>query len=152
MNTFSRPPMPGPTLTVVIRWVARIGGLLFIVATACNDGFFIAETVVGHGPNWATLSANDIATVVLALGLPLVSIAGVVIAWLRTGIGEGIGGALIVVAALVAMIGSLIVSGAGDVSMALTSLPMALVGAGFLYCWWDTTRHAHPQQAGTSVS
>lgn len=135
-----------PTLTA-IRWVARIGGLLFVVATAVNDAIVIAEMVGGNGPNWATLSASEWATVILALGLPLVSIAGVAIAWLWKGIGEGIGGGLIVVAALAAMVSSLTGPFGGGVSMVMSSLPLALVGVGFLYCWW-VTRHARLQHAG----
>ncbi len=147
MDTFSRASTS--TLTT-IRWIARIGGLLFILATAANDAIFIAESVGGNGPHWATLSASEWVTVVLALGLPLVSIAGVALAWLWKGIGEGIGGALIVVAALAAMVSSL-VDPLGGLSMAMGSLPMALVVVGFLYCWW-VTRHAQPQQAGQSMS
>ena len=148
MNTFSRAPTS--TLTV-IRWIARIGGLLFIVATAVNDAIVIAETVGGQGPNWATLSASEWATVIMALGLPLITIAGVATAWLWKGIGEVIGGGLIVVAALAAMVSSLVGPFGGGVSMAVGSLPMALVGVGFLYCWWGT-RHAQLQQAGQRVS
>lgn len=148
MNTSSRAPTS--TLTV-IRWVARLGGLLFIIATAVNDAIVIAETVGGHGPNWATLSASEWATVVIALGLPLVTAAGVAIAWLWKGIGEGIGGALILGIALVAMVSSFTGPVGGGVSIAAGSIPMLLVGVGFLYCWWET-RRSHLQQAGYSAS
>lgn len=143
MNTVSRSQLPVMT---IIRWVARLGGLLFIAATAVNDTILIVEMVGGNGPNWATLNAGEWATIVMVFGLPLVTTAGVVIAWLRTGIGEGVGGALIVVAALLAMVSSFTGPFGGGASMAVGSLPMALVGIGFLYCWWDT-RRAHPQQA-----
>ncbi len=140
MNTVSR----AHSSLTVIRWIARIGGLLFIAATAVTDAIVIAETVGGNGPNWANLSAGQWVTVALAFGLPFVSIVGVVIAWLRPGLGEGIGGALIVAAALVAMASSFIGPLGGGVSMAAGSIPMALVGVCFLYCWWDM-RQAHPQ-------
>lgn len=142
MNTVSR----AHSSLRVIRWIARIGGLLFVVATAGIDAIVIAETVGGNGPNWANLSANQWVTVALAFGLPFVSIVGIVIAWLRPGIGEGIGGALIVAAALVAMVSSFIDPLGGGASMAAAAMPMTLVGVCFLYCWWDT-QHALPQPA-----
>lgn len=143
MSTYSSSHIP---LVTAIRWVARGGGLLFVVAMAITDAIIIAETVGGHGPNWATLSASQWAAIVLTFGLPLITLAGIVTAWLRTGVGEGIGGTVILVAAVAAMVSGLVGPDSGGLSMALSSLPMALVGVGFLYCWWDT-RHAHPQQA-----
>ncbi len=142
MSTVSR---TSPSPVTVVRWIARVGGLLFIVAAAVNGALVTAEMVGGHGPNWATFSAGDWATMVLAFGLPLVTIVGVVIAWLRQGVGEGIGGAIIVAAALLAMLTSLFGPRGANASLAFGSLPMALVGVGFLYCWWNT-RHTHPQQ------
>lgn len=130
----------------VVRWLARLGGLLFIGATLIIDAIVIAETMGGNGPPWATLSAGQWATMVITFGLPLVSVVGVVIAWLRKGFGEGIGGALIVLAALLAMVSSFVGPDAGGASMAASALPMLLVGAGFLYCWWQT-RRAHSEQA-----
>ena len=139
MNTLSTAQTSPVT---VVRWLARLGGLLFIGATLVIDAVVIAETIGGNGPPWATLSASQWATMVMAFGLPLVSVVGVVIAWLRKGIGEGIGGALIVLAALIALVGSFVGPDAGGASTAASGLPMLLVGAGFLYCWWQT-RHAH---------
>jgi hypothetical protein len=137
MKTLTTTPTSPVT---VVRWLARLGGLLFIGATLIIDVIVIAEMIGGKGPNWATLSAGQLASVVMAFGLPLVTIIGVVIAWLRKGIGEGIGGALIALAALIAMVSSFIGPDAGGASMAMSSFPMLLVGAGFLYCWWDTRR------------
>jgi hypothetical protein len=138
MKTLSTPQTSPVT---VVRWLARLGGLLFIGATLIIDAIVIAEMIGGNGPNWATLSAGQLASVVMAFGLPLVTIVGVVIAWLRKGIGEGIGGALIVLAALIAMVSSFVGPDAAGASTAASALPMLLVGAGFLYCWWQT-RHA----------
>jgi hypothetical protein len=138
MKTLSTTPTSPVT---VVRWLARLGGLLVIVATLITDAIVIAEMLGGNGPNWATLSAGQLANTVIALGLPLVTVAGVIIAWLRKGIGEGIGGAMIVLAALIAMVSSFVGPDAAGASMAASALPMLLVGAGFLYCWWQT-RHA----------
>lgn len=149
MNRNSLVRTPASPLTVV-RWIARLGGLLFCVATVVTDAVVIAEMVGGNGPSWASLSATEWANVALALALPLVTIAGVAIAWLWKGTGEGLGGGLIVGAALVAMLSSLVGPSGGGLSMAASSLPMALVGAGFLYCWW-VTRHTQSQPAGQGV-
>jgi hypothetical protein len=108
------------------------------------DAIVVAEVADGGGPNWATLSASDVANVVIAFGVPLVALVGVVIAWLWKGVGEGIGGTMLLFASLVALVSSLAGLGGGGVSMAASALPIALIGMGFLYCWWRM-RQTHAQ-------
>lgn len=114
----------------IVRWLARIGGILFILATLVTDAIVIAEFLGGGGPDWATLSVAQITALTISLGVPIAEVVGVLLAWRW----ERAGGVIILAAAAIAFVAAFVSS--GGLALALTTLPMALVGAAFLYCWW----------------
>ena len=128
----------------IVRWLARIAGVVFVLATVVTDVIVVGE-FLGGGPNWAALSAAQIMALIFALGIPIIQIVGVALAWRW----EGVGGAIILAAAAFSFVANAV---SGELAMALTAAPIALVGAAFLYCWWreraapspgrDRPRHA----------
>jgi hypothetical protein len=113
----------------IVRWFARIGGVIFILATLVADAIVIAEFLGGGGPNWAALSVTQLMALIFAFGIPIIEVVGVALAWRW----EGAGGVIILIAATIDFVADFV---SGRVAIALTALPMALVGAAFLYCWW----------------
>jgi len=108
-----------------IRWIARIGGILLALSMLA---FFVADVVTGH----ASLAGPNNAEFVFAwlfVGVLVAQIVGVAVAW----IWEGLGGAIVLAAALV----SIAVSAVGG-SFPQNELLFGLIGAMFLYVWWRT--------------
>jgi len=108
-----------------VRWIARIGGILLALSMLA---FFVADVVTGH-VSLAVLNPAEIVFAWLGVGVLVAQIVGIAVAW----IWEGLGGAIVLAAALVSIVVSA-VSG----SFPQNELLFGLIGAMFLYVWWRT--------------
>ncbi len=109
----------------VVRWIARIGGSLLALSMLA---FFLADVAAGHA-SLTGLATFEVAKAWVFVGLLVVQIVGIAVAWLW----EGLGGAIVFGAALVAMI-----VGSVNGSFPANELLFGLVGLMFLVVWWQT--------------
>ncbi len=113
-----------PTVKVV-RWAARIGGTLLALSMLL---VFLVNVATGHA-NLTGLETFGVVKAWVFVGLVVAQIVGIAVAWMW----EGLGGAIALAGALVAMI-----VGAANGSFPAYELLFALVSAMFLYSWWQT--------------